>query len=168
MQRTIKTILFVSASVLMGVSLSQCGKKTDSSGTVQTPAISYDVAVSFTPAATAKMKTLKQKAVVDGYYYGLPVDATQDKVNDDGQIELGQNLVEFDATNQTVKMSGDGVDPKMPATNYADGKILVQVRVYSSTDAGTNNQLSCDTFEGPLTDAHKAPVKITCDVAKKS
>ena len=165
MPRTVKSVLFVSVSVLVGVALSQCGKKSEST---QIPAVGYDVAVSFTPAAQSKMKTLKQKAVIDGYYYGLPVEATKDKVNDDGQIELGQNLAEIDATDQTVKMTGDGVDPKLPTTSYADAKVLVLVRVYSSTDAGTKNQLSCDTFEGTLTEAHKAPVKITCDVSKKS
>ena len=157
-----RTLIAISSAVLTGLMLSQCG------GKPKAPAqdFGYAVAVSFTPAAAAKMKTLGQKATVEAYYYGAPTQAEKSKVNEDGQIDLGMDMSDIDATSQTVKLTGNGID-QTRLSSLSDGKPSVTVRVYSSTTAGTPNQLACTAFNGTVEAAKAAPVAITCDIAKR-
>jgi hypothetical protein len=157
-----RTITAISAALLTGLALSQCGGKPK----VPAQDFSYSVAVSFTPAAIERMKTLGQKATVEAYYYGAPTQAEQSKVNEDGQIDLGMDFRDIDATGQTVKLSGDGID-QARLTSLSDGKPSVTVRVYSSATAGTPNQLACTAFNGTVDTAKAAPVAITCDISRR-
>lgn len=157
-----RSLAALPALVLTGLTLSQCGGKPK----VQAQDFSYSVAVSFTPAAAEKMKSLGQKATVEAYYYGAPTQAEQSKVNEDGQIDLGMDMNDIDATDQTVKLSGNGID-QTRLTSLSDGKPSVTVRIYSSATAGTPNQLACTTFNGTVEAARAAPVAIRCDAAKR-
>jgi hypothetical protein len=148
--------------VLTGLTLSQCGGKPK----VPPQDFSYAVAVRFTPAAADRMKALGQKATVEAYYYGAPTEAEKSKVNEDGQIDLGMDFRDIDATGQTVELSGEGID-QTRLTSLSDGKPSVTVRVYSSATAGTPNQLACTAFNGTIEAARAAPVAITCDIARR-
>ncbi|ESQ83489.1 hypothetical protein AEAC466_12500 [Asticcacaulis sp. AC466] len=162
--RHFKPALFVSSAVLMGVMLSQCGGKSEKASGTQMADMSYEAAVTFTPAAVAKLKSLGQKATVEAYYHGSPLETAKDKVNEAGQIDLGMDMTDIDASTQTVKLSGKGIDPEVLST-ATDGKPSVTLRVYSSPTAGTANQLKCTEFNGTVEAAKAAPIAITCDAA---
>ena len=69
----LKAAIAAGAAIATGLLLSQCGQpKASANG--------FDVALSFTPAASAKLKALGRKAVVDAYFYGLPTEATADDI----------------------------------------------------------------------------------------
>jgi hypothetical protein len=162
--RHFKPALLVSSAVLMGVMLSQCSGQPGKTGGAQMADMSYEAAITFTPGAVAKLKSLGQKATVEAYYHGAPLDTAKDKVNEAGQIDLGMDQVDIDASTQTVKLTGKGIDPDV-LSKATDGKPSVTLRVYSAATAGTANQLKCTEFNGTVEAAKAAPIAITCDAA---
>jgi hypothetical protein len=142
-------------AILSCLALCQCGAKPSAFGS--------DVAVTFSPAATARLQALGEKAEVSGFYYGLPVDAVKDKVNDAGQIELGEDQVDIDATSQTVHLSGNGIDPLvLPKVVGAAPRVLISV--YTVRKTRDADPLTCTTFDDAVATAHAKPVAIRCDV----
>lgn len=154
----LKASIAAGAAVATGLLLSQCGSP-------KKEAYGFDVALTFTPAATAKLKALGKPAVVDAFYYGLPTPATAGKVDEDGHITLGQNFTTADGQNQTVSLTGNAVDPAM-LDKIKDKAVSVTVRAYLDPTAGVANVLNCSQFDGPLTNAQTKAVTISCDVAK--
>ena len=161
--RTAKTAIAIAATAIVGIMLSQCGGKPAEDKKAKMGDTGYEVAVTFTPAATAAMKKLGQGATVESFFYGAPVEAAGDKVDEEGHIPAGMDQVDIDISTQTVKMTGNGIDPDIMA-HIVGGKPSLTVRVYSSTTAGTPNQLDCTTFDGTLAAAQSVPVAIACDV----
>ena len=163
-----KSHLVVKSALCLALvmSLSQCGGKPKSAATATvdagpTASYSYDVALSFAPAAVAKLKTKGGKAEVSAYYFGAPTDAGKDKVNEAGEIEMGENLIDVDASTQTVHVDAN-VDAK--ALGFvAGGQPSVLISAYLAPTAGTN-VLKCTTFKGAVADAKAKPVAISCDV----
>lgn len=152
--------------VALAVSLSQCGGKPKSAATATeeagpTASYSYDVALTFTPAATARLKAKGQKAELSAYYFGAPTDAGKDKVNEAGEIEMGENLIAVDGTTQTVHVDAN-IDAK--ALGFvAGGQPSVLVTAWLDPTAGAN-ALKCTTFKGTVADAKAKPVAVSCDV----
>lgn len=152
----------IAAIAVVIAMLSLCGKPAEDKH-AKMGNTAYEVAVTFTPAATAAMKKLGQGATVEGFFYGAPIEADKDKVDENGRIPAGMDQVDIEASTQTVKMPGTGIDPDIMA-HIVGGKSSLLVSVYSSTTAGTPNQLSCTTFDGTLESAQAAPLAIACDV----
>lgn len=154
----VKAAIAAGAAIATGLLLTQCGQpKASANG--------FDVAVSFTPAASAKLKELGKKAVVDAYFYGLPTEATAGKADDEGHINLGEAFASIDGSDQTVTIKGDVIDPAMMA-NIKTDSTAVTVRAYLDPTAGIANVLDCSIFNGPVSAAKAKPVAIACDVAK--
>lgn len=153
----IKAALAASAAIATGLLLTQCG---------QPKATSYgvDVALSLTPAASARLQALSKPVIVDGYYYGQPTEATASKADDAGHINMGENFTAT-TTAQTVHISGDAIDPAM-MDKIKDGSLSVTVRAYLDPTAGMANVLDCSTFDGALKTAQEKPVAISCDLKK--
>lgn len=148
----------LAASVLIatGLLLSQCGSK-------PTAKQGFDVALTLTPAAAEKLKSLNQTVEVSGYYFGAPVDAAKEKVNEAGEIELGEDLIAGGAASGTVHLPATGIDPvALAAVN--GGQPSVVVSAYLNPTSGMENVLACTTFKGTVAEAQKAPVAISCDV----
>ncbi|CAL4866576.1 hypothetical protein MMA231_00819 [Asticcacaulis sp. MM231] len=161
--RNAQIAVAIAAIVVIIAMLSMCARMPAKDKRAILGNTGYEVAVTFTPAATAAMKKLGQGATVEGFFYGAPVEAAKDKVDEDGHIPAGMDQVDIAANTQTVKMPGSGIDPDV-MTHIASGKPSLMVRVYSSTTAGTPNQLDCTTFNGTLAAAQTAPVAIACDI----
>ena len=161
--RNAQIAIAIAAVVVVVAMLSMCGRKPAEDKRAKLGNTAYEIAVTFTPAATAAMKKLGQGATVEGFFYGAPIEADKDKVDENGRIPVGMDQVDIEARTQTVTMPGTGIDPDVMA-HIVGGKPSLMVRVYSSTTAGTPNQLDCTTFDGTLATAQTAPVAIACDV----
>jgi hypothetical protein len=122
----------------------------------------YTVAVTFTPAALAALKAANESATLDSYYYGAPTETAKGKANEDGQIELGQDLTPVDPASPSVHVAGKGIlQGNLPMVE--GGKITVELRAYSGTDR--ENLLKCTTVTAPLGDLQAKPAAIACDAA---
>ena len=137
--------------------LCQCGAKP--------AANSYDVAVTFTPGATARLQALGDKAEVSGYYYGAPTDAVKSLVNEAGEIELGEDQSDIDPSSQTVHIAGKAIDP-VAVTKVAAPGARVRVTVYTVRKTTDLDPLACTSFDDLVATAHAKPVAISCDVTK--
>ncbi|HEX7799959.1 MAG TPA: hypothetical protein VF402_06395 [Asticcacaulis sp.] len=154
----LKAAIAAGAAIATGLLLSQCGQpKASANG--------FDVALSFTPAASAKLKALGQKAVVDAYFYGLPTEATAAKVDEEGHINLGESFASADGADQTTRIDANAIDPAMMDKIKKDSA-AVTVRAYLDPTAGVANMLDCSIFNGPLIAAQARPVAIRCDLMK--
>ncbi len=122
----------------------------------------FTVAVTFTPAAMAALKAANETVTLDAYYYGAPTEATKERANEDGQIELGQDLVTVDPANPTVHVTGAGLD-QVHLTAVEGSKVSVELRAYSGTDRA--NLLKCAPVTAALADLQAKPVTIACDAA---
>lgn len=122
----------------------------------------YDVSVTLTPAATTALKAANETMTLDAYYYGAPTDTTKEKVNEAGQIEMGQDLVSVDAAAPKVHVAGAGID-QVHLTAIDGGKVSVELRAYSGTDRA--NLLKCTPITAALTDLQAKPATIACDAA---
>ncbi len=122
----------------------------------------FSVAVTFTPAATAALKAANETATLDAYYYGAPTDATREKANEAGQIEMGQDFVTIDPAATTLHVTGAGLDQAHLSAVDGD-KISVELRAYSGTDRA--NLLTCTPVTATLSDLQAKPATITCDAA---
>jgi hypothetical protein len=161
--RNAQIAIALAAIAVVVAMLSMCGRKPAENKRAKLGNTAYEVAVTFTPAATAAMKKLGQGATVEGFFYGAPIEADKDKVDENGRIPAGMDQVDIAANTQTVNMPGSGIDPDIMA-HIVTGKPSLLISVYSSTTAGTPNQLDCTTFDGTLVTAQTAPVAIACDV----
>ena len=122
----------------------------------------YTVTVTFTPAAVAALKAADESPTLEAYYYGIPTPATQDKVNEAGQIEMGLDFVPVDPDVANVHVAGKGLD-LAHLTSIDGGKITVELRAYSRTDRA--DVLKCTKLTAALTDLQVKPATITCDAA---
>lgn len=122
----------------------------------------YAVNVTFTAAAAAKLKADGQPATLEAYYYGAPTDGVKDKANEQGQVELGLDQVAVDPATPTVQVKGEGLDLKN-RTKIIDGKVMVELRVYSQTAAP--NELKCNTVTAALADIQAKAPTVSCDAA---
>ncbi len=122
----------------------------------------YTVAVTLTPAATAAVKAVNESVILDAYYYGAPTEATKEKVNEAGQIELGQDFVPVNPAAPNVHVAGNGLDLEHLKA-VEGGKVSVELRAYSGTDRP--NLLKCTSVTIALTDLQARPAAITCDAA---
>lgn len=122
----------------------------------------FNASVTFTPAAAAALKATNETATLEAYYYGAPTDATRDKANEAGQIEMGLDQVAIDPTAPSVHVTGAGID-QVHLTAIADGKLSVELHVHSGSDRA--DVIKCTTATATLSDLQAKPATIACDAA---
>jgi hypothetical protein len=122
----------------------------------------FTVAVTFTPAAVSALKAANEGVTLDAYYYGAPAEATKEKANEAGQIELGEDFIPVDPAAPNVHIAGNGID-QVHLTAVADGKVQVEVRAYSGTDRA--NLFKCTPVTAALADLQARPATLACDAA---
>lgn len=147
--------------VVLGVSLTHCGKKPEDPNKPSKTAYAYDVALTLTPKA---LKALGEKTVVvNGFYFGAPTAEAKDKVDEAGRITLGEDEASVEAKDQSVHLTGYGID-RAVLGSVEGGQPSVEVTAYSETTA--KNVLKCTTFKDTVKAAQAKPVAISCDAAK--
>ena len=162
----------VAAMAALGVVLTQCGPQpmdratTTTSTTPGTPSdYPYDVRISFTPRAKAKITRLHEKVSVIAYYSGRPTPEGKAKADDMGQINLGIEAPVVDAVDQTVHMTGRQIDADL-LPYVVDRHPAVLVNAATSRQAVSDNLLDCSLFEGDIRDAQVNPIAISCDLIR--
>ncbi len=163
---------FILATVAASaVLLCQCSPKTDTAASTSTapaaaapPAFAYDVTVDFTPGALAAVKAHKQKVTVSVLYYGNVTPASQALADPkDGTLHLNTDVVEVDAANQTVHMSGAGANT--PHLKDITGqKPLALLIVYAGKSPDTSS-IRCTDFQDYVATAQQSAVTLHCDAA---
>jgi len=125
----------------------------------------YDIALSFTPAAVEKVTKHGDKVTISALYYG---NATPSSVSladpSDGTIHLNTDRVEVDARDQTVHMTGEGVNtPNFD--KIVEKKPLVLLNIFATKAGKKDPVIACGVFQDYVASAQGAPVKIRCDAA---
>lgn len=156
--------------LIPAVGLWQCSPKpatdtaSQSAAPKAAPSYAYDIALTVTPAATAELTAKKQKITISALYYGNVTPATQAMADpSDGTLHLNTDVVSVDPKDQTVHMTGAGVDPAR--LKYTVGqKPLVQINLFSGPKLTPANLIQCDTFQDYVTSAQDKPLSIHCDL----
>ena len=156
--------------LIPAVALCQCSPKPEADTASQSAAapkavsFAYDIALSVTPAAAAKLQARKEKITISAMYYGNVTPATQAMADpSDGTLHLNTDVVSVDPVSQTVHMTGAGVDPAR--LKYTVGqKPLVQINVFSGPKLTPANLIQCDVFQDYVSSAQAKPLPIHCDL----
>lgn len=123
---------------------------------------SFDVQISLSQKASAKLASLSEGIVVAATWSGNPAPGAKTPVNQIGQIDLGRETVEVSGRSQTVRVTGaDLIRNRLPDV---EGPVLLNVNVYSARHGSPDNVLNCSFFDGILRDAVSKPVAIHCSL----
>lgn len=149
------------------IALVQCSPKAEAPPASASPAAidySYDIALTLTPAAAAKVKAKGGKIEVAALYYGNARPSTVAMADPkDGTIHLNTDKLEVEAADQTIHMTGAGVDAaKLP--HITGEKPLVQINIYSTKGGQKDGQVGCSVFQDYVENAQAKPVAIHCDL----
>lgn len=163
--------LILAATAVSALALCQCAPKTDTaaasssaSSIAVAPSFAYDVALDFTPAALASVKAKGQKVTVSVMYYGNVTPASQALADPkDGTLHLNTDVVQVEAGNQTVHMTGAGANA--PHLKDITGqKPLALLIVYAGKTPETSS-IRCTDFQDYVSNAQQSPVTLHCDAA---
>lgn len=121
----------------------------------------YDVAVTFTEASAKKLMDMGERVTVAGYYWGVPTAEAKGRADEQGQIPLGEDMVEIGPLNGHVTMPGVGLNTAR-LKDVEGGKPQLLVNVYSARLKHNDNLLDCGIFEGPVTEAQGKTPEISC------
>ena len=123
----------------------------------------FDVAVTFTPAATKALKAQAATTVVDVLYTGQPTEKSKPLANEDGLVEMGEDLATLEGTSQTVHIAGNGFE-KPRLNDVRDGKVVLNVRAYAD-NSHIDAIIKCTSLTVPVAVAQTKPQQINCDAA---
>lgn len=144
--------------VICFTSIAACVSTADAS-TPQGP-YSFQVHISFSEKAITKLQKLGERIIVSADYFGEPAPTAEKHENEIGQITLGDEEVEVAAKEGSATISGTRVMQKR--LSWIKGPVRLNVNVFSARHSGPNNILSCDFFDGNLSDARAHPMAIYC------
>ena len=146
--------------------LVQCSPPAQDAAPVASKAVdfSYDIALTLSPEAEAKMKARGDKLTVETLYYGNVTPKTANMADPaDGTLHLNIDIVEVEPASQTVHMTGAGVDPvKLP--HIAGQKPLAMINVYASKGGKKVPTIACGVFQDYVAVAQEKPVALSCDL----
>ncbi|WFP78431.1 hypothetical protein [Mesorhizobium sp. WSM4906] len=122
----------------------------------------FDVDITLSKNAAAKLAAKKEGIIVFASYYGDPKRNAKKHVNEVGQISLGRQdeQVEVPGTGGHAQISGAKIDRKR--LDWLAGPVKVNVNVASARRSSSDNLLACDFIDGPLSDVQKGPVTLHC------
>ena len=159
-------LVFASLAVL---ALAACSKPQEAAAPAETPkpaSYAYDIALSFTPAAVEKVTRRGDTVTIAALYYGNATAASASLADaSDGTIHLNTDHVDVTPKDQTIHMTGEGVNtPNFD--KIVEKKPLVQVTVIAMKAGKKDPVIACSVFQDYVTSAQAAsPLKIRCDAA---
>jgi hypothetical protein len=121
----------------------------------------FRIDLSLSAKAASELARLHEGIVVAASYYGEPKPAFAKKANEVGQIDLGGEEITVESTVASVDVTGKTFESGHVKW-LADGKVMVNVNVYSARRSGPDNILDCDFFDDALALAQQAPLKLYC------
>lgn len=120
---------------------------------------SYQVDVTLSPQARARLQEGGETIIVDADYYGAPVQAAMDLADDVGRLDLGRAQREL-AGAGSANFDGSGF--LADRLGMIEGEPQVNINVYSGRKSSPDNLLDCDFFEDALSVAGAAPIMLHC------
>ncbi len=121
---------------------------------------SFEVVVSLTPAATARLANPKETIVVDAEFYGLPISAQQ-RAALQGRLDVAPEQMQEIPGAGAAKFAAPQYD-KSKLSEVEGGVVGVAIEVYSGRGSSPDNLLACDFFEDTIALAASKPVAIHC------
>ncbi|MET2825467.1 hypothetical protein [Mesorhizobium shangrilense] len=121
----------------------------------------FRIDLSLSAKAASELARLHEGIVVAASYYGDPKPAFAKKANEVGQIDLGREEITVDSTVASVDVTGKAFE-RGHVKWLTEGKVMVNVNVYSARRSGPDNILDCDFFDDALTLAQQAPLTLHC------
>ncbi|WP_448786204.1 lysozyme inhibitor LprI family protein [Brucella intermedia] len=123
----------------------------------------FDVNVTLSNKAAARLAANKEGIVVFASYYGDPKKSAEKHTNEIGQISVssGDESVEISGAGGIAHVSGTRIDTK--SLDWVAGQVKVNVNVASARKSSSDNLLECDLIDGPVSNVRKAaPVEMHC------
>ena len=121
----------------------------------------FRIDLSLSAKAASELARLHEGIVVAASYYGDPKPAFAKKANEVGQIDLGEEEITVEGVAASVDVTGKTFE-QGHVKWLANGKVMVNVNIYSARRSGPDNILDCDFFDDALTLAQQAPLKLNC------
>ncbi|TIO06832.1 hypothetical protein [Mesorhizobium sp.] len=130
--------------------------------------MSFDVTVTLSKKAAAKLAAEKEGIVVFVDYYGDPKRSAERHANEIGQIDLEQQNEEvaIPGTGGHAHISGAKIDTKR--LDWLAGPPKVNLNVASARKSSSDNLLGCDFIDGPLSAVQKQPVTLHCALIEEN
>lgn len=123
---------------------------------------SFDVEITLSQKAAAKLSSLSEGMVIAATYAGDPVPGAEKHANQIGQIDLGRQTIDISGRPQFVLIPAPHI--RHDALSEIRGPILLNVNVYSARRHGPDNILSCDFFDGNLEEAVHKHLSLHCSL----
>ena len=120
----------------------------------------YEIKLSFSAEAIARMKGLKQKITVSNAFYGDAVPAAKARADSGNELDMGFENSDVKAVDQTLRVTGQPLKRSV-LRDIVDQKPYVLINVISGPSGA--NQLSCGVFEDHIAVAQTQPVDIHCE-----
>ena len=132
--------------------------------TVEPPAgpLSFEVRVSFSEKAAAKLAAISEKIFVAASYSGDANAAGKTHRDEIGRIDLGTEKIEAKGEPGTIRVTGRRIERRRLA--WVDGPVLLNVNIYSARLRGPDNILACDFFDGTVEGARRGPISLHCSL----
>jgi hypothetical protein len=127
----------------------------------------FDINVTLSKKAAAKLASQKEGIVAFASYYGDPKRSAEKHANEIGQISLTpqDEEVELPGSGGPAHISGAKVDTKR--LDWLAGPPKVNLNIASARKSSSDNLLSCDFIDGPLANVRKAPIALHCSLIEE-
>lgn len=125
----------------------------------------FDLMLTLSPAAAAKLAGMKEAITVSAMYSGQPTKAARKagKATEVDEVDLGEETATLQPSKapQTAHFVGKGF--KAGEVKWiAPGTAGVLINVYSARKVSDDNLLDCDIFQDVLKVAAAKPIEISC------
>jgi len=132
-------------------------------GQEQKPIIfAFDVEISLSDRAAARLKMRNESIVVSAYYSGAPKPSAERHTNQIGTIDLGTENVEVIGAAGLVRVTGTKID--IDRLEWIKGPVMVNVNAYSGRHSSPDNILACDFFDGKLSSVVRKTPTLHCSL----
>jgi hypothetical protein len=128
--------------------------------------LGFEVDVTFSPKAVAKIDLSKEHITVNASWFGEPTKAAADKVDQIGRIDVAREELDITANPGVAHLTAPKADPQR--LEWVDGPVSVNINVYSARRNGPDNILACDFFDGELSSAQRAPITLHCSLIEEN
>lgn len=129
--------------------------------------LGFDINVTLSRKAAARLAAAKEGIVVYVSYYGDPSEEAEKYANDVGLIDLTpkDEMVQISGAGGSAHISGETVDAKR--VKWLASPVKVNVNISSARKSGPDNILSCDFIDGPLSRVQKKTVTLHCGLIEE-
>jgi hypothetical protein len=129
----------------------------------------FDVAISLSPKAAAKLAAMHESIAISADYYG---EATDEAIkrhldNHQGEVNLGagEERHEIPGTGGTSHFVPPPGDPEK-LKYVTGGKMKVLINVFTARHVSEDNLLDCGLFEDTVELAERDTIKISCKLIR--